>query len=443
MKRKITGEFILMTLIAIIASALITAFIFYRIAREEILVDLKNCAKLVEAVDLVGGDLPEIPGLRVTIISEDGTAVYDSFADTGLMGNHRERPEVAEAFASGEGQIIRESETAGKIAFYYALRVSGGEVVRVARDVSSMAAFIAGSLPLLILLGLLLFIVCFFLAQVLTASILRPIVKIAKNPDANVSDGGYEELTPIVEMIREQHELTRRDSVRRQEFTTNVSHELKTPLAAISGYAELVANGMGSEADMRRYGRDIHRNAERLLSLINDVIRLSELDISEEDLRHFVPVDLAAEAEKCCEMLIFQAEKRNVTVSYEGVRDKSCTVYGDPQMLSELVYNLCDNAVRYNNPGGSVTVSVHTAGGEVLLTVKDTGIGIPEKDRKRIFERFYRVDKSRSRETGGTGLGLAIVKHIVEQHPGASISMGSEVGKGTEITVRFPKMKGE
>lgn len=443
MKRKITREFIVMTLISIAAAALISSFIFYRVVQEELLIDLKNCAKLVESIDSSSGEIPGIPGLRITIISESGTAVYDSLADPGSMDNHRERPEVAQAFSEGEGQSIRESETLGKNVFYYACLMKNHEVVRVARDVSSMKAFITGSLPLLIILCILLFLLCMVLASVLTASILKPILRIARNPDANVSDGGYEELTPIVHMIKEQHELTRRDSERRQEFTTNVSHELKTPLAAISGYAELVANGMGDEAAMRRYGRDIHRNAERLLSLINDVIRLSELDSAESERERFKPVDLAAEAEKCCEMLTFQADKREVTITFEGTHEEECVVNGDAQMLSELIYNLCDNAVRYNNPGGSVRVSVMPSGNEVLLSVEDTGIGIPVKDQERIFERFYRVDKSRSRETGGTGLGLAIVKHIVEQHPGAKLSINSIIGKGTEVTVRFPKMKGE
>ncbi len=432
-----------MTLIAIAAAAVISTFIFYRVIREELIIDFKNCAKLIESIDSSSGDIPEIPGLRITIIEESGKALYDSSADTGQMGNHRERPEVAQAFSEGEGQSTRKSETVGKNVFYYACLMKNGQVVRIGRDVSSVQAFITGSLPLLIILCVLLFSACALLANVLTTSFLRPILKIAKNPDANVSDGGYEEMKPIVRMIKEQHELTMRDSERRQEFTTNVSHELKTPLAAISGYAELISNGMGDEADMRRYGRDIQRNAERLLNLINDVIRLSELDTAEEAVRGFVPVDLAAEAEKSCEMLIFQAEKRNVTIAFEGSPGEKCIVNGDAQMLSELIYNLCDNAVRYNNPGGSVTVSVRSSGNEVLLTVKDTGIGIPVKDQERIFERFYRVDKSRSRETGGTGLGLAIVKHIVEQHPGALLSMNSIIGKGTEITVSFPRMKGE
>ncbi|MCR5295588.1 MAG: two-component sensor histidine kinase [Lachnospiraceae bacterium] len=442
MRRTITRKFLILSLVSIAATIFISALVFYDVLRREVLIDLKNCAGLIEAIDLAGGEMPDVPDLRVTIIDREGKALYDSLADTGLLGNHKERPEVTAAFKNGEGRAIRRSETLGKNAFYYAFRMRNGNVVRVARDVSSMTLFLMGSFPLLLLLCVLIAAASFLVARALTDGILKPITSIANDPDAILSNGGYEELEPIVTAIKEQHELAFKDALRRQEFTANVSHELKTPLAAISGYAELVANGMGDEEAIRKYGRDIHRNSERLLFLINDVIRLSELDSASEHQQDFAEVDLEKEAEMCCEMLSFQADKRKVAIFFEGKAAGQGIVRGSAQMLSELIYNLCDNAVRYNNPGGSVRVIVDASEREVILKILDTGIGIPKEDQERIFERFYRVDKSRSRETGGTGLGLAIVKHIVEQHPGAYLAMKSEIGKGTAVEVHFPKIIG-
>lgn len=218
----------------------------------------------------------------------------------------------------------------------------------------------------------------------------------------------------------------------RQEFTANVSHELKTPLTAISGYAELIEHGMASGADTVRFAGEIHNNASRLLTLINDIIQLSQLD-SDTCKVEYTDVDLYQVAEECVDMLKMNAEKQGVTMRLCG---KPSIVFADRQQMEELVYNLCDNAIRYNKRGGSVTVTVNTEKTHVFLSVRDTGIGISAEHQDRIFERFYRVDKSRSKATGGTGLGLAIVKHIVSQH-GAELSLESQEGKGTEMKVVF------
>lgn len=220
----------------------------------------------------------------------------------------------------------------------------------------------------------------------------------------------------------------------RQVFTANVSHELKTPLTSISGYAELIENGMAADDDVRRFAKEIHRNSKRLLTLINDTIRLSELDMTEKTIE-FEDIDLYELAENCVSMLQINAEKHQVFLSLFG---SSCHVCANKGMMEELLYNLCDNAIRYNKADGSVKVILKNEEDCVKLQVKDTGIGIPQKSTDRVFERFYRVDKSRSKQTGGTGLGLAIVKHIVAKH-NAKITLSSELGKGTTITVIFPK----
>lgn len=219
----------------------------------------------------------------------------------------------------------------------------------------------------------------------------------------------------------------------RQEFTANVSHELKTPLTSISGYAELIEQGIVQTNDIKHFAKEIHKSANRLLSLINDIIQLSQLD-EKKDREGFLDIDLFSIVRECISILQFSANNRKVTLSIEG---EVSYILGNPQMIEELVYNLCDNAIRYNKENGTVIISVRKQKNSVILIVEDTGIGISKEHQKRIFERFYRVDKSRSKATGGTGLGLAIVKHIVEWHK-AKIELESELGEGTKVIITFP-----
>lgn len=220
----------------------------------------------------------------------------------------------------------------------------------------------------------------------------------------------------------------------RREFTANVSHELKTPLHTISGYAELLANGMVEEKDTAEFSQKIYAEAQRMIRLVEDIIRLSNLDEGATELAR-EEADLLKIAEKAVESLAPAAEKENVSVEFSG---EKAELSGIPQLLSAIVYNLTDNAIKYNHSGGKVFVSVTNVPDGVLLSVKDTGIGIPKDQQERVFERFYRVDKSHSKEVGGTGLGLSIVKHAAKLH-GAKITLESEPGKGTEIAVLFPK----
>lgn len=218
----------------------------------------------------------------------------------------------------------------------------------------------------------------------------------------------------------------------RREFTANVSHELKTPLQGIIGSAELLENGMVKQEDVPRFVGHIRAEAQRLVTLIGDIIRLSQLD--EGEPMPTEPVELLAVAREVAENLRSAAETRNVTVEVTGT---PATVSGVRRLLYEIVLNLCDNAIKYNTEGGRVEVEVAQDGGTAAVTVRDTGIGIPPEHQSRVFERFYRVDKSHSKASGGTGLGLSIVKHAVQYHHGV-IRLKSEVGKGTEIRVTFP-----
>jgi two-component system phosphate regulon sensor histidine kinase PhoR len=219
----------------------------------------------------------------------------------------------------------------------------------------------------------------------------------------------------------------------RREFTANVSHELKTPLHTISGCAELMANGVVKPEDMNRFSTQIYSEAQRMVRLVDDIIRLSHLDEGADDLKR-EEVDLYALAEQTVGSLLPVANEAQVKLTLEG---ETAVMNGIPQLLQGILYNLCDNGIKYNRPGGAVAVTVQNEGQSVRLTVADTGIGIPAEHQERIFERFYRVDKSHSKEIGGTGLGLSIVKHAARLH-NASIELQSEPGRGTTITVTFP-----
>ena len=223
----------------------------------------------------------------------------------------------------------------------------------------------------------------------------------------------------------------------RREFTANVSHELKTPLQSIMGSAELIENGLVKPEDMKEFSDRIYKEAARLLTLIEDIIRLSQLDENVE--LAWENLDIAKMASDTAALLRDTAEKKNVIINLDC---EPTEIYGVRQLYSEIIYNLCENAIKYNKDGGSVTVSVHPKNGGIELTVSDTGIGIPPEHQSRVFERFYRVDKSHSKATGGTGLGLSIVKHAV-QYLGGQIDLTSRVGEGTKITVFFPNKEWE
>ncbi len=253
------------------------------------------------------------------------------------------------------------------------------------------------------------------------------------------SDGrivGY--VIHIVNMTeKEQNEQMRR------EFTANVSHELKTPIHSIAGCSELLANGLVAPEDVPQFARQIYAESHRMIRLVEDIIKLSHLDEGAQDMPK-TDVDLYALAESALQSLTAEADAARVTITLYG--DRNMTVHGIPQLLNGIIVNLCDNAIKYNRKGGTVEVRLERErtpdGAFVQLTVRDTGIGISEEHHNRIFERFYRVDKSHSKEVGGTGLGLSIVKHAVRLHH-ATIDLQSRVGEGTTVTVRFPSAADE
>ena len=241
------------------------------------------------------------------------------------------------------------------------------------------------------------------------------------------------EVIGIVVLLLDVTEKEKTEQIRR-EFTANVSHELKTPLHTISGCAELLSNGMVKPEDITDFSKQIYAEAQRMIRLVEDIIKLSHLDEGADDMKR-EKTDLFALADHVVTALMPEAEKAGVRI---GLCGESAVLCGIPQLLESIVYNLCDNAIKYNRKDGSVSVTVKNEGEFVILSVVDTGIGIPEEHKERIFERFYRVDKSHSKEIGGTGLGLSIVKHAARLH-NAEIGLQSAVNGGTVVTVKFPK----
>lgn len=440
MKRKINTRLVLIAILAVLASTISTTIVYYNLFQRQIRNDLSVSAKLLkdthyfETSDINPDNIDlstDISELRVTWVDTDGTVLYDNDASTTALGNHSDRPEIQEAFENGVGECVRRSDTMNKNTFYYAVLLDNKTVLRVSTEAESIWSVFLAVSPMIMLIVIIIVVVCIALSHMLTRQLIAPIEKMAQNMEDASMEPPYKELVPFASMIRKQHTDILSAAKARQDFSANVSHELKTPLTAISGYAELIEAGMVDEEKQKHFIQEIRKNAQRLLSLINDIIRLSELDRTDSQSA-FEKFDLNEIVSECMEALDVNAKNRQVTLEYTG---EKCNICGSKEMMRELTDNLVQNAIRYNKPNGSVWVEVH-GGDQPRLVVKDNGIGIPADEQQRIFERFYRVDKSRSKATGGTGLGLAIVKHIVEIHD-AKLSLESELGQGTTITVYF------
>ncbi len=449
MKRKINLYLIAISVGVVITAAVSLTTVFYGLFQKQVQNDLRVNAEILKdtgmfevenaesevSAKMFGSltrDYADNDGLRVTWIGDDGEVLYDNGADAAELENHSDRPEFTQALNSGEGEAVRRSYTMGKNTFYYALRLDDGSVLRLSTDANSIFIVFVTVMPVIILIVGLIILASALIARMLTKQLLAPIEKISRDMENAEDTPVYEELVPFVDTIREQHDNILSAAKSRQDFTANVSHELKTPLTAISGYAELIENHIADAGQEEMFAEQIKVNADRLLSLIDDIIRLSELDSTENPVT-FEEIDLYDAAKECLQVLSVSADKKNIDLTLEG---ESCQIHGDKNMITELINNLCQNAIHYNKEKGQVKVSVYMQENRPVLTVADNGIGIPRDMQDRVFERFFRVDRSRSKETGGTGLGLSIVKHIVEIHD-AQISLDSEVGEGTTVTVRF------
>ena len=379
---------------------------------------------------------------RVTLVDGNGRVLFDSISDAESMDSHAQRQEIVEALQNGIGRSERYSDTLLQKTANYAVRLKNGSVLRVSASQYTVWTMLVDMFYPVFWILLIAVVLALFLAARVSHSITEPIWKLdLNNPDER---DVYAELKPLVARLQAQNreiqrnlrqlnrEHEERDSLRR-EFTANVSHELKTPLTAISGTAEILQGGLVKPEDVPRFAGNIYRETQRLTTLVNDILELSRLEETSlpEETK---PVNLLALSTEVVERLAGQAAEKHVAVNVEGTPE---TVCGSRKILDEMIYNLCDNAIKYNRDGGSVTVSVTREADSAVLTVRDTGIGIPKDELPRIFERFYRVDKSHSKEIGGTGLGLSIVKHGAKYH-NAAVTVDSEPSVGTTFGVRFP-----
>lgn len=388
-------------------------------------------------------NIEAIEGTRITVIDKSGVVIYDNTVkDISSMENHAEREEFTEALQEGIGESSRHSNTLNATTSYYAVKLNSGDVIRISSEQYSFLSLINNMLAPMILVIVLVGFFSFLIATKASGSIVAPINEISlESPDESAV---FDELKPLIRRIGTQNrqiarqvkeikaEHERQDRMRK-EFTANVSHELKTPLTSISGYAEIIKSGMVKEQDIAPFAGKIYDEAQRLSILVSDIMRLSQLDEDAVPIQKET-VDLYELSLNTVSLLENLAKDANVTLSVSGSKVE---ILGVRQILSEIIFNLCDNAIKYNRDGGSVEVTVEKVDNGASISVKDTGIGIPSDDIPRIFERFYRINKSHSKEVGGTGLGLSIVKHGVAFH-GAEIRVSSVLGEGTEISVIFP-----
>ena len=439
LQSRIHQSMLLVVVPAVLLSFAAVLLLSYRQTMSILEEDIRQEAEyLCAAMDIAGEEyLREIDirpdQTRVTLIRSDGVVLYDSLEAGVVFENHLDRPEVAAALATGSGEDMRSSPSVNYQYYYYARLLADGNVLRVSKTVSSMHVIVLRFMPILLLLAAVLIALSWIIAGREARRLVAPIN--ALDLDFPLENDVYPELSPL--LLRIEKQIREREALgdMRKEFSANVSHELKTPLTVITGYAELLMNGLVKEGDVSSFSGNIYKEAQRMIALIDDIIRLSQLDENEGSLE---PVkescDLLAIAREVREHLNVQAEGRRISLTVSGT---SASVSGIRQVLYEMIYNLVDNAIKYNRDGGYVKLTVESGEDAALVRCQDNGIGIPEKDRERIFERFYRVDKSRSRSRGGTGLGLSIVKHGALLH-GAEIRVRSRIGEGTTMELIFP-----
>lgn len=440
MEEKISYRLFLMGFAGLVCTAVLCIFVYHRAFSAQAWAALENEASLVAAGYAAVDDPQELASfvtgdLRITLISSDGSVVFES-ATSQPMENHLGRPEIQQAMETGVGKDERDSETLGYQTYYYALALPSGDILRVAQDSETLWSIYDAALPAIVVSCIVMMGIAAVTATLFTRSLVQPVLKMTDDLDHIQEHVPYKELIPFAESIHSDRILRENNEKMRQDFTANVSHELKTPLTSISGYAELIETGIAKPEDVADFGHKIHIEAVRMIQLVNDILQLSQLDhVSEAETPPTMEkVDLLDVARDCVERQKVNARRSYISLTVLG---ESAPVLGCRSQLDELCQNLCDNAIRYNRPGGKVQImTVCTRDGHSTLTVKDNGIGIPKEAQASVFERFYRVDKSRSKATGGTGLGLAIVKHIARIH-NARIKLVSEVDEGTTISVIF------
>lgn len=461
MKRAIFQKFILILSLALILSGSI-----FSVAISNIMLDItvKDMLSLVKAADLgldYSGDLKEqisqleaLEGARTTrftIIDREGNVIADSDVDDNYsMENHLNREEIEEAIKKGTGYATRKSGTL-KVSMLYVASQSKNQdyIIRMAVPYSGLEQYIGLFIPAtLISIGITL-VVSLILANRFARSVTKPLNEIAEEllkikdekPELHFKQYRYEELNVIAEAtqkmshdVKKSMERSEFEKIVRQEFFSNASHELKTPLTSIRGYLELLENDMVTDEGMKKdFLLRIKKETGNMTNLINDILMISRLETKEAEVV-LTDIRLCPLLKEVCNSLEPLAKEYQVSVS---MNCRPLSINANAQHLRELFSNLIINAIKYNKLGGKVDIFVSMEANEIVITVQDTGVGIPEEAKQRVFERFYRVDKGRSKKVGGTGLGLSIVKHIVGFYNG-SIELESKLSEGSKFTVRLP-----
>lgn len=461
MKRAIVKRFIVVLIVAMAISSIVISMSYYRLASHRVMEDMKSVLLLLDAtIDWESSDLEkqivEISSqmnndYRITIIDNDGSVLADS--ETGnpeTMENHKNRKEVKEAFQDGFGTKVRNSSTI-KGSMMYAAYCSPTQhkVIRISIHHDVITDLMKMMVPSIAISLLLALSVAGVLTNKFAASVTKPILEIShklegiydEKIDFNFPHYQYDELniiarttTDMSKSVQDYIRKLEKEKTIRQEFFSNASHELKTPLTAIRGYAELLQSGMASDTQMQKefLGR-IHSEVEEMTSLINDILMISRLETKElMPTKEMLCVkSVAEEVKKTLKPL---ADENNVSLEIHCCDE---FVYMDCSHLQGILSNLMGNAVKYNRPGGFVQTDITMDSTSLSIRVEDSGIGIAKEDQKRIFERFYRVDKGRSKRVAGTGLGLSIVKHVTEFY-GGCVSVESQSGVGSTFLVQLP-----
>ena len=413
----------------------------YNYFEQQIFNELENEATFIEDF-ILNHQYDEIRNFdtknRITLIHKNGEVFFDNKVDIQEMENHFTREEILGALQNKQAKVARFSSTMTEKTLYYAKLLSNQDILRISCNQHSVAVLVLGMSQSLLIMFVIAIIICAVIAKFVSKKIVEPLNKInLENPeDTNV----YQELKPFTHRISEENfEKEQREELR-QQFSANVSHELKTPLTSISGFAEILKNGGTDEQTTKDFANTIYEETQRMISLVNDIIKLSKLDeksISQEKEE----INLTELSKEVITPLLPVAEKKNVKIDLEA--ENQVFINGVRSVIFEMIYNLVENAIKYNKNDGKVIVKVSKISENpsskkqnVVLSVSDTGIGIPKNEQERIFERFYRIDKSRSKESGGTGLGLSIVKHGAKYH-NAKVTLSSQEGKGSTFTIYF------
>ncbi len=461
MKKAIFKRFILIISLALLLSGSIFSAVISRILLDNTETDMLYTVRVADHGINYEGDLKaqvdelkkvnKNEDVRFTIITLDGTVLADSnVANAATMENHIGREEVREAMSEGIGYAIRNSATLKESMLYVAcISENNKYIIRMAVPFSGSKQYIWSLIPAIVIsIGVTLFI-SMILANRFSRSVTKPLKEIAEEmlklkeekPEFHFKHYQYEEMNVIADTTMQMSKAVKESMNRieferliRQEFFSNASHELKTPLTSVRGYIELLENDMATDEKMKKdFLSRIKKETVNMTNLINDILMISRLETKEAEVVLSV-VRICPLAKDVCNSLQPLANEYQVSLN---MNCRPLSIYANVNQLRALLSNLLMNAIKYNKPNGVVNLTITSEGKEIIIVVEDTGVGIPDADKQRVFERFYRVDKGRSKKVGGTGLGLSIVKHIVGYYNG-TIELESKLMEGSKFTVRLP-----